>query len=66
LLKDVPHLVDRILKFRGRYELVLEKLQKHRDVHAFASEWQRLPGDCRSLLRWHVKEAWFCLVKAWF
>ena len=41
---------------------MLESLRKHRDVHKFASEWQRLPLACRSLLTLHVKETRFGLV----
>ncbi len=48
LLDNVPHLLEGCLKkLGGRWELVLERLRKHRDVHEFASEWQRrpLPAD---------------------
>ena len=63
LLDNVPHLLEGCLKkLGGRWELVLERLRKHRDVHEFASEWQRLPLACRSLLTLHVKETWSCFV----
>ena len=57
LIDDIPCMVDLCVKFRDRWGLVVEKLRKHRDVHTFASEWRRQPGN-RTL---HVlKELWIC------
>ena len=59
LIDDIPHIVDLCVKFRDRWGLVVERLCKHRDIHALASEWQRQPGDRRLHV---VKELWICFV----
>ena len=63
LIDDIPCMVDLCVKFRDRWGLVVEKLRKHRDVHTFASEWRRQPGN-RTL---HVlKELWICFNRFFF
>ena len=57
LIDDIPHMVDLCVKFRDRWGLVVEKLRKHRDVHAFVSEWRRQPGNSTLHV---VKELWIC------
>ena len=60
LLDAAPHLVSACVDINGEWTLVLERLRKCRDVHAHASEWQRLPVDARSHLTWRVTEACQC------
>jgi hypothetical protein len=57
LIDDIPHMVDLCVKFRDRWGLVVQKLRKHKDVHAFVSEWRRQPGNSTLHV---VKELWIC------